>query len=161
MIQIPSGIWNLNSNLRLVEFQIPAWFWCTSKPPVIVYAVHMRLLVSDILYMPCILYMPYISDILYMPYISDIPYFENLKKVHARTRTSSTPNHIWNLEFRIRIWNLEFEFDFGSSPAASISYHFRCASVHVRCVFKAYTSSCKLTPRGFSLITHDYFHSKL
>ena len=24
MIQIPSGIWNLNSNLRLVEFQIPA-----------------------------------------------------------------------------------------------------------------------------------------
>ena len=84
----------------------------------IVYAVYMILLVSDILYMPCILYMPYISDILYMPYISDIPYFENLKKVHARTRTSSTPNQIWNLEFRIRIWNLEFEFDFGSSPAA-------------------------------------------
>ena len=23
-IQIPAGIWNLNSNLRLVEFQIPA-----------------------------------------------------------------------------------------------------------------------------------------
>ena len=80
----------------------------------------MILLVSDILYMPCILYMPYISDILYMPYISDIPYFENLKKVHARTRTSSTPNHIWNLEFRIRIWNLEFEFDFVRSAAARL-----------------------------------------
>ena len=122
-IQIPAGIWNSNSNLRLVEFQIPAWFWCTSKPPVIVYAVYMILLVSDILYMPCILYMPYISDILYMPYISDIPYisdtlympdisdipyFEMLQMVHARTRTSSKPNHIWNLnlEFGSGIWNL-------------------------------------------------------